>query len=74
MVGFIKPKFVLSSDGSLNLTNVPVPDNLTKGLFSSFIVTRFYRLKNMVEIGRSLNRQSRFSIFDIRFYEKNCIF
>jgi len=68
---FIKPKFVLEQDGSLNLTNIPVPHNHTRSLFYNFIVSRFYHLRNIIKVGRSFCRRDWFSIFDRRFYKEN---
>ena len=67
---FIKSKFVLRSDGSLSLTNVPVPDNHTKSLFFNFIISRVYHVRNFMEIGRTFMRQGWVSVFDRGFYEK----
>ena len=48
---FLKPKFSLSGKNALKLGNVPVPNNRTKSLLYNIMTTRFYKLRNRIEVG-----------------------
>ena len=61
---FLKPRFSLSGKNALKLGNVPVPDNRTKSLLYNIMTTRFYKLRNRIEVGSEFQKLGLFSVFD----------
>lgn len=61
---FLKPKFSLTGADTLELENVPVPDNRTKSVLYNIMVTRFYKLRNRMELGSEFERLGLFAVFD----------
>ena len=61
---FLKPRFFLTGKNALKLGNVPVPDNRTKSLLYNIMATRFYKLRNRIEVGSEYQKLGLFSVFD----------
>lgn len=68
---YIKPKFGLSRRGDLKLRNVPVPNNHGRSALFNLILTRFYKLRNRVEMGAEFDRLGWISVFDKAYLEKD---
>ena len=67
---FLKPKFSLVEGDRLELENVPVPDNRTKSVLYDIMVTRFYRLRNRLELGSEFERLGFLAVFDRSYAKK----
>ena len=67
---YIKPKFALTSRGNLELRNVPVPNNHGRSALFNLILTRFYKLRNRLEMGAEFDRQGWISVFDKTYLEQ----
>jgi len=61
---FLKPRFSLAGGNALELGNVPVPNNRTKSVLYNIMLTRFYKLRNRMELGSEFERLGLFAIFD----------
>ncbi|RLB83633.1 MAG: hypothetical protein DRH17_01815 [Deltaproteobacteria bacterium] len=61
---YIKPKFALSPNDDLELCNVPVPDNHGRSVLLNMVLTRFYKLRNRLEMGVEFDRRGWLSVFD----------
>lgn len=64
-----KPRYELTHKGKMRLQNVPVPNNHGPSRFWNFVVTRFFDLRNRLEVGEAAWRSGWFSVFD-RAYAK----
>ena len=49
---YIKPKYKLLNDGSLKLTNVPIPNNRSASFLYNFSLSRLLEIRNRLDIGR----------------------
>ena len=61
---YIKPKFNLANDNSLELGNVPIPNNHGKSYLLNTVLTRFYKLRNRLEMGSEFDSRGWISVFD----------
>ena len=61
---FLKPKFSLLGGDRLELENVPVPDNRTRSVLYNIMVTRFYKLRNRMELSSEFERLGFLAVFD----------
>ena len=61
---YIKPKFILTAGNSLELGNVPVPNNHGPSYLLNMVLTRFYKLRNRLEMGSEFHRRGWISVFD----------
>jgi hypothetical protein len=68
---YIKPRFSLAADEDLELQNVPVPNNHGRSALLNMILTRFYKLRNRIEIGVEFNGQGWISVFDKEYWNKD---
>jgi hypothetical protein len=68
---YIKPKFCLSRNDELELSNVPVPQNHSMSLLLNVVLTRFYKLRNRLEVGSQFDRTGWVSVFDKSYLEQN---
>ncbi|MBW1944382.1 MAG: hypothetical protein JRJ51_16305 [Deltaproteobacteria bacterium] len=67
---FLKPRFFLAGENALKLGNVPVADNRTKSLLYNIMTTRFYRLRNRLEMGKEFRKLGFFAVFDKNFLKE----
>jgi len=67
---YIKPKFTLSEDRNLELTNFPVPNNHGRSLLLNMILSRLSKLRNRKEVGLEFYKRDWPSIFDRDYAKK----
>jgi lysophospholipase L1-like esterase len=68
---YIKPKFSVTAQDILRLKNIPVKDNHGKSALWNFILTRFYKLLNRIEMGTEYDQRGWLSIFDKTYLASN---
>ena len=64
---YIKPRFSLGAKEELLLGNVPVPNNHGRSALVNLILTRFYKLRNRLEMGAEFNRRGWISVYDTKY-------
>jgi len=60
---YIKPKFAISHD-DLQLRNVPVGNNHSSSALWNMLLTRYYKLRNRIEMGTEYAERGWLSVFD----------
>ena len=68
---YIKPKFKVRKDNSLELDNVPIPDNHGRSFLLNMILSRFFKLCNRMEMGSEFNKKGWISVFDKKYLKQN---
>jgi hypothetical protein len=66
---YIKPKFSVAANNDLELANAPIPDNHGRSFLLNMTLSRFYSLRNRLELGVEINWRGWFSVFDKRYYK-----
>jgi lysophospholipase L1-like esterase len=67
---YMKPRFGFAPNEGLKLLNVPVPNNHGRSFLLNLVLTRFYELRNRLEMGSEFYRRGWFSIFDRTFVQE----
>jgi lysophospholipase L1-like esterase len=68
---YIKPRFSLGENDELILGNVPVPDNHGRSALVNLILTRFYKLRNRLEMGAEFSGRGWISVFDTEYLSQD---
>ena len=68
---YLKPKFLVSQNNSLELTNVPVQNNHCKSLFINMLITRLNKLRNRLAVGNDFANRGWLSVFDTNYLKEN---
>lgn len=61
---YLKPKFSVNRNGLLKLVNSPVPNNHSKSALFNFALTRFYKLRDRINMGKEFIERGWYSVFD----------
>jgi len=68
---YVKPRFSMSANDNLKLRNVPVPNNHGRSALLNVVLTRFYKLRNRLEMGSEFGQRGWLSIFDKAYLKQD---
>jgi lysophospholipase L1-like esterase len=64
---YIKPRFSLAANGALMLENVPVPNNHGRSALFNLVLTRLYKIRNRLGMGKEFSRRGWISVYDTEY-------